>query len=259
MPYSTILLHTNDVGITSLTLNRPEKHNALSGQMIAEITDAAKTLADGATSRAVILDARGKSYCAGADLSWMKEQMTATRAQRIAEARNLAEMLFHLNALPVPLIAKVHGSAFGGGVGLISVCDTVFCSKNATFSLTEVKLGLIPATISPYVCAKIGEAHARHSALSARIMTADEAKHIGLITNIVDDLDAATKAEANHYLSLPPAAIAASKALFRSLGPTIDQSVIDQTIERLADTWENPEAMEGVAAFFEKRPPNWIV
>lgn len=259
MPYSTISLQTNDVGITTLTLNRPEKHNALSARMIAEITDAAKTLADGSASRAVILDARGKSYCAGGDLSWMKEQITATRAQRIAEARKLAEMLFHLNTLPMPLIAKVHGNAFGGGVGLISVCDTAFCLKNAKFALTEVKLGLIPATISPYVCAKIGEAHALHSALSARIMTADEAKHIGLITNIVDDLDAATNAEANHYLSLAPAAIAASKALFRSLGPTIDQSVIDQTIERLADTWENPEAMEGVAAFFEKRPPNWIV
>jgi len=257
MSYSTITLSTTDAAITTLTLNRPDKHNALSAEMIYEITDAAIQLTADATSRAVILSGNGKSFCAGGDLAWMKEQMTASRSQRISEARKLAEMLYHLNVLPMPLIGKVHANAFGGGVGLISVCDVAFCSINAKFSLSETKLGLIPATISPYVSAKIGETNARFTGLSARMMSAETAGKIGLITEVVDDLEAAVNAEARSYLNLAPAAVAATKALFRSLGPKIDAEVIDQTIERLADTWEHPESIEGVSAFFEKRAPSW--
>lgn len=251
MLFSTITLQTNPNGIATLTLNRPEKHNALSAEMIAEITDAAISLSKDTSVRAVILSGNGKSFCAGGDLAWMKEQMSATRSQRMAEARKLAEMLNHLNTLPMPLIGNIHGNAFGGGVGMVSVCDVAFCSKNAKFALTETKLGLIPATISPYVYAKIGESNARFTALSARILSASEAFRIGLITECVDDLQEAVEAEANRYLDLAPAAVAASKALFRSLGPKIDSDVIDQTIERLADTWEHPEAMEGVSVIFE--------
>jgi methylglutaconyl-CoA hydratase len=240
-----------------MTLDRPDKHNALSAKMIAEITDATKKLAKDTSTRVVILAGSGKSFCAGGDLAWMKEQMTATRSQRISEARKLAEMLFHLNTLPMPLIGNIHGNAFGGGVGLISVCDTAYCSINAKFSLTETRLGLIPATISPYVSAKIGETNARYAGLSARMMSSSKANQIGLITEVVEDLDAVVNEEAHRYLKLAPAAVAATKALFRSLGAKIDADVIDQTIERLADTWEHPEAMEGVSAFFEKRAPNW--
>ena len=257
MPYSTISLSTDTNAITTMTLDRPDKHNALSAEMIAEITDATNKLATDASTRVVILAGNGKSFCAGGDLAWMKEQMTATRSQRITEARKLAEMLFQLNTLPMPLIGNIHGNAFGGGVGLISVCDTAYCSKNAKFALTEVKLGLIPATISPYVSARIGETNARYAGLSARLMSSDKAESIGLITEVVEDTDAAVTEEAHRYLELAPAAVAATKALFRSLGPKIDADVIDQTIERLADTWEHPEAMEGVSAFFEKRPPSW--
>lgn len=257
MQYSTIILETDPNGIASLTLNRPEKHNALSEKMIAEITDAATKIASDTKVRAVILSGNGKSFCAGGDLAWMKEQMKATRVQRIVEARKLAEMLYCLNTLPVPLIGNIHGNAFGGGVGLVSVCDVAYCSNNAMFALTEVKLGLIPATISPYVYAKIGESNARYTALSARLLSATEAERIGLISECVQDLRGTVKSEAKRYLSLGPAAVAASKALFRSLGPKIDAEVIDQTIERLADAWENPEAFEGVSAFFEKRSPNW--
>jgi methylglutaconyl-CoA hydratase len=255
--YSTITLNTDLDGIAYLTLNRPEKHNAMSAEMIAEITEFAKKLATDSSTRAVILSGTGKSFCAGGDLDWMKAQMTATRPQRMSEARKLAEMLYHLNTLPMPLIGNIQGNAFGGGVGLISVCDTAYCSDNARFSLTETKLGLIPATISPYVHAKIGETNARYAGLSARMMSADEAVKIGLITEVVEDLEGTVKAEARRYLELAPAAVSATKALFRSLGSKIDADVIDQTIERLADTWEHPEAMEGVSAFFEKRPPNW--
>lgn len=257
MSYSTITLSTDQDGIANLMLNRPGKHNALSAEMIAEITDVTKSLASDSSIRAVILSGSGKSFCAGGDLAWMKEQMTATRSQRISEARKLAEMLFQLNTLPMPLIGKIHGNAFGGGVGLVSVCDTAFCTKNAKFSLTETRLGLIPATISPYVCAKIGETNARYAGLSARMMSAAEVVKTGLINEVVEDLETVVNAESRRYLDLAPAAVAATKALFRSLGPIIDADVIDQTIERLADTWEHPEAMEGVSAFFEKRAPNW--
>lgn len=257
MSYSTISLITDDNSITTLTLNRPAKHNALSAEMISEITDAAKKLANDSATRVVILAANGKSFCAGGDLAWMKAQITATRGQRVGEARKLAEMLFQLNNFPKPLIGKIQGNAFGGGVGMISVCDTAFCSISAKFSLSEVKLGLIPATISPYVCAKIGESNARYASLSARIMSSNTAVRIGLITKVVEDLDAAVNEEARGYLALAPAAIAATKALFRSLGPKIDDSIIDQTVERLADAWEHPEALEGVSAFFEKRAPYW--
>ena len=257
MLYSTISLNTDANAITTMTLDRPEKHNALSAEMIAEITDATKKLAADTSTRVVVLAGNGRSFCAGGDLAWMKEQMTATRSQRIVEARKLAEMLCHLNTLPVPLIGNIHGNAFGGGVGLVSICDTSFCSINAKFALTEVKLGLIPATISPYVNAKIGEVNARFAGLSARIIPATKAERIGLITEVVEDVDAVVNEEARRYLELAPAAVAATKALFRSLGPRIDADVIDQTIERLADTWEHPEALEGVSAFFEKRAPSW--
>ena len=259
MSYSTISLKIDERGVANLTLARPEKRNALSSVMIAELTDVAETLHASVDVRAVILDAEGSTFCAGGDLEWMKEQISASRAQRITEARKLAEMLYKLNPLPQPLIGKVNGNAFGGGVGLISVCDIVFCSGAVKFSLSEVRLGLIPATISPYVAARVGESNARQIALSARIFGADEARGFGLIAHVTTDLDAAADAEASRYLKLAPGAVAASKALFRSLGPKIDREVIDQTIERLADTWENPEALEGISAFFEKRSAVWTI
>ena len=259
MQYSTITVDTGPDGITELVLERPDKHNALSAKMIAELTDVAEKLAHDTSVRVVVLSGSGKSFCAGGDLGWMKEQMGASRAQRIVEARKLADMLYKLNTLPMPLIGKIHGNAFGGGVGLISICDVAICSVNTNFALTEVRLGLIPATISPYVCARIGETNARYAGLSARVLSASEAMNIGLITDVVEDLDGAVNAESRRYLNLAPSAVAATKALFRSLGPKIDRDVIEQTIERLADTWENQEAVEGISAFFEKRPPNWML
>ena len=259
MAYSNISLIIDKKGIATLTLARPEKRNALSAVMIEELTNAAQTLAANSAVRAVILAAEGAVFCAGGDLAWMKEQMLASRAQRISEARKLAEMLYELNTLPMPLIGKINGNAFGGGVGLISVCDISYSSGNAKFSLSETRLGLIPATISPYVAARIGEANARQIALSALVFGAEQAQKFGLISNIASDLNEAVEAEAARYLALAPGAVAASKALFRSLGPKIDTAIIDQTIDRLADTWENPEALEGISAFLEKRPANWVV
>jgi len=261
MSFETISIATDDRGVATLTLNRPEKHNSLSAQMIAELTEAAGALGTDPAIRVVVLTGAGDSFCAGGDLGWMREQLAADRAQRMVEARKLAMMLKAMNELPKPLIGRVQGQAFGGGVGMMSVCDTVIAVDGSKFGLTEVRLGLIPATISPYVLARMGEAKARRVFMSARIFGAAEAKDLDLAAKVVaaEALDAAVEKEVRPYLSAAPSAVAASKALARSLGPAITDDIIDDTIRRLADTWETPEAHEGISAFFEKRKPNWTV
>ncbi|WP_305989577.1 crotonase/enoyl-CoA hydratase family protein [Roseibium sp. MMSF_3544] len=261
MSFETISIATDDRGVATLTLNRPEKHNSLSAQMIAELTEAAGALGADPAIRVVVLTGAGESFCAGGDLGWMREQLAADRAQRMVEARKLAMMLQAMNELPKPLIGRVQGQAFGGGVGMMSVCDTVIAVDSAKFGLTEVRLGLIPATISPYVLARMGEAKARRVFMSARIFGAAEAKNLDLAAKVVaaEALDAAVEKEVRPYLSAAPSAVAASKALARSLGPAITDDIIDDTIRRLADIWETPEAHEGISAFFEKRKPNWTV
>lgn len=261
MSFETLRLTWDDRGVATLTLNTPEKHNALSARMIAELTEASARLNADATIRVVILAGEGASFCAGGDLGWMREQMSASRTTRMAEARKLAEMLFALNTLQKPLIGRIQGNAFGGGVGLISVCDVAIAAEGAKLGLTETRLGLIPATISPYVLARMGEGRARRVFMSARIFDAQEAIELGLIARVVAStaLDAAIEAEVKPYLAAAPGAVSTAKALARSMGPRIDAEVIDDTIRRLADTWEQAEAMEGVAAFFEKRNANWVV
>lgn len=261
MSFETISIATDERGVATLTLDRPEKHNALSALMISDLTDAAGRLGADPEIRAVILTGAGTSFCAGGDLGWMREQFEADRQTRMAEARKLAMMLKALNELPKPLIGRVQGQAFGGGIGMMSVCDTVVAVDTAKFGLTEVRLGLIPATISPYVLARMGEAKARRVFMSAHIFGAVEANALDLVAKVVsaEDLDAAVEREVRPYLGAAPAAVAASKALARSLGPAITPDIIEDTIQRLADVWETPEAREGISAFFEKRKPTWVV
>ena len=256
---NTIQIEKDDRGVAVLALTRAEKHNAMSAEMIADLTEAAAMLGADEAVRAVVLTGTGLSFCAGGDLGWMKEQMTASRAERMDGARALAQMLRALNEMPKPLIGRVQGNAFGGGVGLISVCDVAIAAEGAKLGLTETRLGLIPATISPYVIARMGEARARRVFMSGRIFEAAEAKALGLVAKSVipEHLDLAIEAEIEPYLSAAPSAVAAAKALARSLGPTIDDAVIERTVEALADTWETPAAMEGISAFFEKRKPVW--
>lgn len=259
MPFETITLEVDSRGVAALTLNLPEKRNALSATMIAELTEAAARLgADGAV-RAVVLGAAGKVFCAGGDLGWMMAQVEADRAGRMREARKLAEMLRALNEMPKPLIGRVHGDAFGGGVGMMAVCDTVIAAEGTRFGLTETRLGLIPATIGPYVVARLGEGMARRVFLSSRLFGAAEAERLGLVARVAapEALDGAVAEEVEPYLHVAGGAVGAAKALARFLGPRIDAAVIDETIRRLADTWETPEAREGIAAFLEKRPAPW--
>ena len=257
--YKTITLETDHRGVATLTLNRSEKHNALSGEMIGEITDAANRLAADAKVRVVVLSAKGKSFCAGGDLQWMKAQIAANSAQRAAEARKLAHMLQALNTLSKPLIGRIHGNAFGGGVGLACVCDAAIGVTGSKFGLTETRLGLLPATIGPYVIARMGEATARRVFMSSRVFDASEAVGLGVIAKSVDAqyLDEAVEIEVQPYLVCAPGAVSEAKQLARSLGPKIDDATIEMTIDALVARWESPEAVEGIAAFFEKRDPDW--
>lgn len=259
MPYSAITVTTDDRGVATVTLSRPERHNSMNAAMIADLTAAAGRLGADPAVRVVVLTGQGASFCAGGDLGWMRDQMAADRETRMAEARLLAGMLGALNTLPKPLIGRVNGQAYGGGIGMMSVCDVAIGVAGAKFGLTEVKLGLIPATISPYVLARMGEGMARRVFMSARLFDAHEAMTLGLLARSVvpEALDEAVEAEIRPYLKAAPEAVAAAKALARSLGPRIDDAVIEDTIRRLADTWETASATEGIAAFFEKRPPAW--
>ncbi|RXV62135.1 enoyl-CoA hydratase [Roseovarius sp. A46] len=255
----TITIDADTRGVATLWLDRAEKHNAMSAQMIAELHRAARDLGADDGVRAVVLAARGRTFCAGGDLGWMRAQFDSEPEPRSKEAAKLAHMLQALNTLPKPLIGRVHGNAFGGGIGLMSVCDVVIGVEGAQFALTETRLGLIPATIGPYVAARMGEAKARRVFMSGRRFDADEAVALGLLARAVSesDLDAAVEQEVAPYLSCAPGAVARAKALLRGFGPRINDAVIEGTIAALAETWAGDEAPEGIAAFFERRTPGW--
>ncbi len=259
MSYEMVSIARDDRGVVTLTLDRADKHNSLSGAMCEEIHAAIAALGADADVRVVVLTGAGKSFCAGGDLDWMRQQMEANAAQRAAEARKLAEMLFAINTCSKPVIGRVQGQAFGGGLGMACVCDVAIGVAGAKFGLTETRLGLIPATIGPYVIARMGEAKSRRVFMSARIFEAEEARELGVLARVVaqQDLDAAVEAEVAPYLSCAPGAVAKAKALARALGPRIDDQVIDDTIAALVRQWEGEEAPEGVAAFFDKRKPGW--
>jgi methylglutaconyl-CoA hydratase len=259
MTYETIEIECDARGVATLWLAREDKHNALSARMIAELTEAAQALGADDAVRVVVLAARGRSFCAGGDLGWMQEQMAADADTRGREAAKLALMLQALNTLPKPLIGRVQGNAFGGGVGMASVCDIAIGADSVLMALTETRLGLIPATIGPYVCARMGEARARRVFMSGRRFDAAEAVDLGLLARAVPaaDLDAAIAAEIAPYLDCAPQAVARAKALLRRLGPVIDEATIAHTIAELTACWEGDEAPEGIGAFFAKRKPRW--
>jgi methylglutaconyl-CoA hydratase len=256
----TIEITVDETGIARLTLARPDKHNAMNAQMIAELTEAAERLDAATDVRVVILAAQGRSFCAGGDLEWMRQQMQADRETRRQEATKLAMMLFALNKMSKPLIGEVQGNCFGGGVGLVSACDIAICADNVRFGLTETRLGLIPATIGPYVVARLGEAGARRVFMSARLFDAQEAVALGLVAQSCpeDGLRSAVMEQAHPYLDAAPGAVAAAKALVGRLGGTVDQAMISESIDALVERWESREAVEGIAAFFEKRKPTWL-
>lgn len=257
--FETIKIDVDARGVATLALDRAEKHNALSAVMLAELTQAAADLGADDAVRVVVLTGTGKSFCAGGDLEWMREQMQADAETRGREAAKLAFMLQALNTMPKPMIGALQGNAFGGGVGMASVCDVAIGVDTIKMGLTETKLGIIPATIGPYVVSRMGEGRARRVFMSSRIFGAAEAVELGLLARAVpaDDLDAAVEAEVVPYLSCAPGAVASAKALARRLGPRIDEGTIAITIDALKSRWETEEAAEGIGAFFDKRKASW--
>jgi methylglutaconyl-CoA hydratase len=260
MSWKTLDVRTDERGVVEIRLNTPEKRNVLSALMIAELTEMAATIGNDVRTRAIVLSGAGTTFCAGADLNWMKTQIEADRPQRMREARKLAEMLYALNTIGAPLIGRLHGGAFGGGIGIACVCDVTLADSTTKFCFSETRLGITPATIGPYVLARMGEGNARRVFMSARIFDAVEAERLGIVSRAVapDELDQAVEAEVAPYLQVAPGAVAAAKKLARDLGHTIDAHVIDDTIRRLADIWEGPEALHGIVAFLDKRSPDWV-
>lgn len=259
MNWQTLDIRRDPRGVVYVTLNMPERRNVLSPAMAAELTEFARTIGCDPTIRAVVLAGAGQVFCAGGDLDWMRVQIEADRPQRLREARKLADMLQALNEMSAPLIGRLHGGAFGGGIGMACVCDVAIAARSTRFCFSETRLGIIPATIGPYVLARMGEGRARRVFMSARSFDADEAQDLGLVSRVVEesDLDVAVEAEVTPYLSVAPSAVAAAKALVRALGPRIEGAVIEDSVRRLADIWESESAILGIRAFLEKRPPRW--
>ncbi len=244
-----------------MVLARPEVHNAFDATLIRELTGALAAIDADPDVRAVVLLGDGRSFCAGADLNWMKEMAGFGAAENLADATALAAMFRTLHLLEKPTIARVHGSVFGGGVGLVACCDIAFAAQDATFSLSEAKLGLIPATIAPYVVEAIGARQARRYFLSTERFTAAEAFRIGLVHDIhpLAELDGKINELLGALLVAGPRAQAESKALIRAVGSRpIDEAVIGDTAARIARIRGSAEGKEGVAAFLEKRSPDWV-
>lgn len=257
-----VLMDVTPRGVANITLNRPEVHNAFNGDVIRHLLDCYRTVGERADIRVAVLRGNGKSFSAGGDLAWMKRAVSYTREQNIAETMELARMLRTVNECPKPTVALLHGNCFAGATGLTSCCDIAIGVKGIQFALTEVRLGLTPATISPYVVAAIGARNARRYFLTAERFDADQAYHMGLLHQVVPDAAAlATTGEKviDDLLAGASGALAHSKQLvFRVVDRPVDDAIMRYTAENIADRRASAEGQEGLAAFFEKRKPNWV-
>jgi methylglutaconyl-CoA hydratase len=247
-------------GAARLVLNRPDAKNAMSQELMRELGAAARELAADPAVRAIVLTGAGDVFSAGGDLKGMKQQAANTREGRMADATEFAKILAELDGLPKPLLGRINGSAFGGGLGLISVCDIAIGLADSTFRLSEVTLGLIPATISPYVVAKMGVPNSRRIMLNAYKMDGHAAARLGLLDEVVpsvDQLDRAIEREIAAALLCAPGAVGNAKKLIRYVSTHNASENLAYTATALADAWETAEIREGIDAFFGKRRPNW--
>lgn len=259
MTYST-LETTLQQGVAVIWLNRPDVRNAMSAELIAELTDAVGAASEDDAVRAIVLAGRGKAFCAGADLNWMKAAANYTPTENEADAGRLAALLRAIAEAPKPTVARVHGPAFAGGLGLVTACDIAVASHEATFCLTEVRIGLIPAMISPYVLRAMGPRAASRWFLSGEVFDAAEAYRIGLVQEIAaaEELDGAVNALLGRLLLGGPGALAATKRLIRDVaGRPVDDALMRDTASRIAAARAGDEGREGIASFLEKRPPRW--
>ncbi|MPZ45166.1 MAG: enoyl-CoA hydratase/isomerase family protein [Betaproteobacteria bacterium] len=261
MSSACVLLHTAANGVATLTFDRPDLHNAIDEATIAEFKAGLAKVAADPDVRVLVIAGNGKSFCAGADLNWMQRTADYDEAQNYRDALEFTELLAALDTMPKPTIARVHGPAYGGGVGIVAACDIALGTPQAAFMFSEVRLGLVPAMISPYAVAAIGERHARRYMLSAERIDAAEALRIGLLHEMCDaaELDARIGKLVEQMLRGGPESIARSKALVARVahGP-IDTAMKDYTARTIAAVRAGSEGKEGIAAFLEKRLPAWV-
>lgn len=261
MADDTLLHQIEANGTAIVTLNRPQLHNAFDDELIARLTTLFHELGSNNEVRTVLLTANGKSFSAGADLNWMRRMADYSESENYQDAMRLADMLRTLNELPKPTIALVHGATFGGGVGLVACCDIVLATPEASFSLSEVKLGIIPSVISPYVVSAIGPRMARRYLLTAERFDAEEARRIGLVHELVDADSLRTRADeiAATLFNNGPHALRECKDLIRTVARgAIDDTMVEETAKRIARIRASAEGKEGLGAFLDKRKPNWI-
>jgi len=245
-------------GVARITLDRPEVRNAFDDALIDRLHESFLSLGEDDSVRAVVLAGNGPAFCAGADLNWMKRMAAYSYEENLADARSLAEMLSALDRMGKPTIARVHGPAFAGGTGLVAACDIAVGAPEARFCFSEAKLGLSPATISPYVLRAIGERAARRYFLTAEVFDAQEALRIGMLTIVTDKLDETIDALLRHLLAGGAQALARIKDLIRAVtSAPLDEAMISDTARRIAEIRVSTEGREGIASFLEKRKPSW--
>jgi methylglutaconyl-CoA hydratase len=249
---------TKKDGIARVTLNRPELRNAFDDALISSLTKAFVEIGKDPAVRVMVLAGNGPAFCAGADLNWMKRMAGYSHEQNLADAKGLADMLATLDRLPKPTIARVHGPVFAGGTGLVAACDIAVGTPEAKMCLSEAKLGLSPATISPYVIRAMGEREARRYFLTAEVFGAEEALRIGMLSILTQKLDEEIDGLVKHLLAGGPEAHGKIKALIRSVaGRRPDDALVAETAKQIAEIRGSPEGKEGIAAFLEKRKAAW--
>ena len=255
------LLLSFDAGVATVTLNRPEVRNAFNDEVIAELTAMFLALGDREDVRAVVLAGNGPAFCAGADLNWMKRMAGYTRKENLADAAGLARMLEVIYRCPKPTVARIQGDVYAGGTGLVAACDMAVAVDTAQFCLSEVRIGLIPATISPYVIRAMGARAAHRWFLTAERFSAAEAHRIGFVHEVVtaDQLDARVQSLTAALVGAGPHAVRACKRLLHDVaGEEITPGLVQRTVEGVADIRASDEGREGVKSFLEKRKPGWL-
>lgn len=251
-----VSFNLNAKGVANVVLNRAEVHNAFDETLIAELTNAFKTLGADEKVRVIVLSGEGKTFSAGADINWMKKMQSATKEENLEDARKLAQLFKTINDCPKPVIGVVQGSAIGGGVGLVACCDHVVVAAGTNFAFSEVRLGLVPATIAPYVARKIGETHARSLFLSGDVFGADRALQIGLVHEITPaaSLNVRIGEITEGYLKCGPQAVKYAKKLIADLHRP---DIIEYTAQLIAFVRSSPEGQDGMNAHMNKKLPSW--
>lgn len=259
MPYKTLLVEESG-GVLLVTLHRPEVHNAFNEELIGEAIDLFRDVGR-RDVRAVVLRGSGSNFCAGADLHWMSRMVRYTREENVRDSANMARMYACINECPLPVIGRIQGAAIGGGVGLVAVCDIAICTRDAKFGLAEVKLGILPAVISPYMIAKIGQSHARALFFTGERFDADRALRVGLVHRVVEDtnaLDSAVNETIEQIKSSGPEAVREAKKLIAHVASHDLLDAVPYTIETIATRRVSEEGQAGMNAFLKKEKPPWV-